>query len=102
MSDENETALSDLEKEYKENYEAHAEEIAAEVELAKQHLDKAVRLSEKYGIPIDNGISYISGNSYMPESLMEGEFAEVWENEDLKDEYGFYAEWSGWQHSSVC
>ena len=102
MSDENETALSDLEKEYKENFDYRSKQIEAEVELAKKHLDKAVELSEKYGIPIDSDINYLCGNAYVPESLMDGEFSEVWENEDLKDQYGFYAEWAGWQHSSVC
>lgn len=68
--------MSALEKEYRETFDARQSEILEEVEKARTHLLKATELADKYGIPFDEGISFIDGCPYIPSSAMdEGEFA---------------------------
>jgi hypothetical protein len=81
---------------------AHSE-IDAEVKIARDHIARAVKLSEKYGIPFHAGVSPL-GNNYTPQSFktkfpgLDTEFVSdvtgTWDEENYQ--YG------GWQHSAVC
>lgn len=78
------------------------EEMAKHLEAASKSLDKAVKISEKYGIPFDSSISFIS-NTYTPSTVKElhpkvdddfiNDVSGVWDENQY--EYG------GWRHSQA-
>jgi len=80
-------------------YEA-GEKIQKELSKAGDHLNKAIAISEKYGVPFESRISFLS-QSYYP-----GSFREHFDDIDrdfvlgLTDAYSEYGE--GWEHSAVC
>lgn len=107
--------MKDLENQFNEAAKAAMEKIQKHIDKANEELDKAVKVSEEYGVPFYSSISPLS-QAYKP-----GSFAEKWaSNEDESDddlddeddssdddnkyyidEYS-YLEYEGWQHSAVC
>lgn len=97
---EEEKELADLEKEFKATAESVTKKISVKLALASKFLSEAVALSEKYGIPFDTNISFLS-QSYLPDSF-EDKYPEV-DTELVEELTGVYdMEYSGWQHSQVC
>lgn len=82
--------------------QAHAE-IDAELKKASEHLTKAVKLSEMYGVPFSARVSPLS-NTYTPQTFQKkfgrvdadfvDEVTDTWDDEGRS--YG------GWRHSAVC
>ena len=94
---------SELEAAFQKACDEHMKEIDEQLELASDALDKAVELSEKYGIPFSAGTSPL-GQSYVPNSFekkfpgLESSFAE-----EITGAYSeYYGEGGGWEHSAVC
>lgn len=91
---------TELERKFRLLCDSAGEEIQAELNKACDHLSKAVKISEKYGVPFSSGISFLS-QSYFP-----GSFNSQFEDIDkefvsgLTDAYSEYGE--GWEHSAVC
>lgn len=92
---------SDLEKEFRQTASKALKLIKAKVAEAENALSEACALSEKYGVPFDTGISFLS-QSYTPDSVGE-KFPDVdrsFINEitGASNEYGY----GGWEHSAAC
>lgn len=92
-----------LEEEFRDLYNAHIEEIMEEINKASAALKKAVALSEKYGVPFNSSIYWVS-NNYIPKSYTESKFkgleAEVLE--EIAQVYNEYGVSQGWEHSEFC
>lgn len=100
---EQEKEESVLEMEFRQVYKEHHDEIKKLVKEADALLDKAVALSERYGIPFDSSVSHIC-QSYYPQSL-----TKRWKDlsqdfvEEVSGTYaGEYNYGYGWEHSAVC
>lgn len=65
----------ELEKEFKDTFEQHSQEIELKLAAAEKALDEARELSEKHGIPFDTTISYLY-NQYVPNSMKQ-KFPEI-------------------------
>lgn len=90
--------MKNIEEEFKKALKKAGDEISQHLDKAKIELEKAVKVSERYGVPCYFYISFL-GQYYKPES-----FDEKWKDldkEDLFDHYDF-PEYNGWQHSDVC
>lgn len=90
---------SDIEREFRLAAPSVIEKINKYISEASLAMDKAVDLSEKYGIPFYSHISPLS-QGYRPESFDE-KYNGVSDNimsaiADCNNEY------AGWQHSAVC
>lgn len=92
---------SELETEFKKVFEAHAQEIDDQLEIAAKAIAKATKLSEKYGLPFYASVSPLS-QPYWPSSFskkfhgLDSDFVS-----DLTSAYNEYGE-DGWRHSSIC
>ena len=92
---------SELEKQFRQTASMALKKIKAKLAEASAALGEAVALSEKYGVPFDTGVSFVS-QSYNPDSTSE-KFPDVdssFINEvtGASNEYGY----DGWEHSQVC
>ncbi len=96
-----EREFTPLEKEFLKTQEVFSLQLQAKIEEAEKALCEAVELSEKYGIPFESGVSFLS-NTYTPET-MEDKFPEL-DTEWLAEVGGVCGagEGYGWQHSAVC
>lgn len=101
--DEKDEETLALEAEFEKVLEKASAAIDAELAEAQKHLDKAVKLSEKYGVPFHTGISPL-GNTYTPDSFQE-KFGGL-DSDFVYDTTGTYDsenyQYGGWQHSAVC
>lgn len=95
-----------LEKEFLEAHEKATKLIDEQLDFAAKAINKAERISEKYGIPFSASVSPL-GQSYTPESFEKKfggldleELAENLKTDDLYDVYP--GEYPGWEHSAVC
>lgn len=92
-----------IERAFREINEKASEEIEKHLSDATDALSKALDLSEKYGIPFDTNISFLS-NTYTPDSLkklhpkVSKEFIEEVTGAYSEDDF----EYGGWRHSAVC
>lgn len=102
MEKDEEQELGELEKQFKAVYDEHIQEINVHLEKASEELQKAVKISEKYGIPFGTNISFL-GQNYTPRSL-EKKWKDL--DQDIIQEVSDYEisfnEYDGWQHSAVC
>lgn len=74
--------------------------IGAQIDIATKAIDKAVKLSEKYGVPFESNITPLS-MSYTPANIDE-RFQEL-DSEQVYNLVGAYLnEYEGWEHSSIC
>lgn len=89
-----------LEQEFRNLCATVGKDIEAELALAEEHLNNAVALSNKSGLPFNAGISFLS-QTYEPDGF--AKFKELDEElleelcGTLGNEYG-----GGWEHSAVC
>ena len=89
-----------LEDEFRQIVADHKKEITDALACAEEELGNACKLSEKYGIPFDSDISFLS-QPYIPMSFKK--YKDL--NDDLTvdlldfDPTGYD---TGWQHSMVC
>lgn len=106
--DEKDEQTLALESEFEKLVEKAHAKIEEEIAEARKHLNKAVALSEKYGVPFRANISPLS-NSYVPDSFSTSKFAEL-DLDTVCDISGVWGEWisellsgsGGWLHSAVC
>jgi len=92
--------LSELEREFQKVVEKASAKIEEQIKIARQAIDKAVKISEKYGVPFYSGITPL-GMSYTPSSFFE-KFDEL-SSEFVEDKLWFsVSEYEGWEHSSIC
>lgn len=94
------TELSGLELEFKKVVENHQSEIDEKLKEAADALDKAVELSEKYGIPFYSRVSPL-GQCFYPDSFGD-KFSDVSRDlvQELCETYSEYE--NSWDHSAVC
>jgi hypothetical protein len=103
-NEEVDNATSALEAEFRALVDDVNPKIDALLSEARVALDKAVKLSEKYGVPFSGGISFLD-NGYVPASFFDSKFQKLDIDvvSDITEVYGAYAfEYSGWVHSAVC
>lgn len=95
---------SPLAKEFAQLCTDVGNEMNVHLLVAKDELDKAIALSEKYGVPFNPGICPLS-NSYVPASFAKSKFAKL-DNDvvsEIADVWGDYLfDGSGWATSSIC
>lgn len=94
--------MSNLEEKFKKAQEKAMEEINVCLDNASAELDKAVKISEKYGIPFGSKISFLY-QTYRPMSFHEKWKELVNETDDIYELLDFgLPEDEGWEHSMVC
>ena len=99
MTEENEE-LTPLELEFKQAAEKVLPLIDKQIDIARAAIEKAVALSEEYGVPFDSDITPLS-MPYRPTSFY-SKFGDV-DRHDLYKLIGIpLPEYEGWQTSSVC
>jgi alanyl-tRNA synthetase len=88
LREESKKFAATLEEEFNKLREKHAAKIEKEIEKAYKALDKAVELSEKYGIPFSFEVNDEMTRVYTPESFKEKmlKLAKV-SDEDLEENY---------------
>lgn len=98
--DEGEEDLSDLQKEFIAAQEKAYDEIALQMKIAGDAIEKAMDISEKYAIPFDAAYSPLN-NIYTPDSY-QYKFGDL--DPDWVGGFIFLGEYpgAGWQHSDVC
>jgi hypothetical protein len=106
MSQENEESNPELEAEFRELIDSHTNEINSYLAQAEAALDKAIEVSEKYGVPFYANISSLS-NGYVPKSFTASKFSALdrdvlGEMTEVYDSYGDIYSYGGWVHSAVC
>lgn len=78
-------------------------EIDAELAIANDHMKRAVKIAEKYGVPFRAGVSPLR-NNYTPQSLRQ-KFPSL-DSDFIADVTGTWDEesyqYGGWQHSAIC
>jgi hypothetical protein len=103
-------ALTPIEQEFKELVDAHIKEINEQIDIAREAIGKAEKLSDKYGLPFSSDITPL-GMGYTPQSFYD-KYGQDEDGDNLLDkswvcdltgaypggEYGY----SGWEHSAVC
>lgn len=91
---------SELEREFRNSTSEVLSLIKEKVLEAETALNKAVAISEKYGIPFSSSVSFL-GQSYTPET-MSSLHPDI--DQDLIDSITSTYDHceSGWQHSAVC
>lgn len=91
-----------LEEEFIRLVNDHKAEIDAKVKEASTALDKAVKLSNQYGIPFRPEISFLR-NSYYPRSFYD-KFSDLDRDvvSDITSAWISYDDSPGWEHSAVC
>jgi len=92
---------SDLEKQFRQTASKALKLIHAKVAEAETALSEACDISEKYGVPFDSNISFLS-QSYSPDTMEEKfpnvDLSFINEITGSSNEYGY----GGWEHSAVC
>lgn len=92
-----------MEKEFEKIAKKALEEINIKLNEACEKLSEAIDISEKYGIPFNSGISFLT-NSYVPTTIkamhpnVSDDFLS--ETTGIYDDYAF--DGTGWYHSDVC
>ena len=100
MSYANGEGLTELEAQFKQLCDDHMKEIDEQINIAREAIAKAEKISEKYGIPFGSNITPLSMD-YTPASFF-GKFDEL-DSEFICDITGAYCnEYEGWEHSAVC
>jgi hypothetical protein len=92
---------TELEREFRNTAPEALSLIQENIEAAIVALEKAVSISEKYGVPFSSGVSFIS-QCYVPESLasLHPDIDKELVN-SITDSYSD-SEYAGWEHSAVC
>jgi hypothetical protein len=106
--DEEEEDLDKEDLELAEEFQKLVTSITAKIDkhlkAASKELNKAIKLSEKHGVPFHSNISFL-GQSYTPSTFSSSKFADL-DRETISDITDVWDEYmmdgGGWQHSAVC
>lgn len=85
-------------KKFRRSFKKANKEIKQHLEKASAELQKAMKISEQYGIPFYSNISFLRQN-FKPKT-----FGEKWNklDDEFLEQVIELPEYEGWQYSRVC